>query len=819
VKAESKFEALARQEVPAADFVPYTSHVSPEVIRTRDGEYVRTWRLDGITFEACDPVDILLAHNSFNEFVRALPGGQCHLWTHRIRRRVSDRLSTDYENDFCRDLAHRYYDSFNGYRMMSNELYLSLVWQSPGARPGLLSALAGATPTLKERLDEEAQAVKRMAEFAHSVRAALKRYGPTPLTCVDADGKPVDAVLLRNPDEPIFSELLQVFGYLTNGIWTKYAVGSVPLREVLPITKLLFSGDKLEIRGLTSTRYAALLDVKDYPDVSEPGMLDPLLYEGAEYIETQSFSVMTRNDAQAALRRQERQLIASGDVAASQIAAMPIAKDRLANGDFVMGEYHYSLAVLADSPQALDQHVANLGELLKEASLQAVLIDLVADAAWFAQLPANRRLRARTATLTSRNFCGLASLHNFATGKRDGNPWGEAVAILKTPSGQPFFFNFHATRDDEDSTDKKTPASTTIIGATGQGKTAFEAAMLAFSQKYGVTSVVLDRDRGMDIFVRALGGTYRHFEQGKPTGMNPFQLEPTEANILYWERFVRQLLGTSGALTDADERSISAAVRTIAGFSDPRLRRLSGLRQNLGNDALAKRLSKWCAGDRFGWVFDNPVDEIRFDQGRLFGFDDSELIKDPELAGPVTSYLLQATDRLMDGRRFSYVVAEAWERLGDPLFRQFATEKQKTGRKANAFGIFDTQSPSDMLQVPNSKTMVEQSATLVFLANPKADRDDYVGGYKTTDAEFEIIKSLPDGGRMMLVKQGHRSAVVSFDLSGMDDVLDIVSSTEDNVRLLDEIRAEVGDDPAAWRPVLAARTAHRRAHMAARRGA
>jgi type IV secretion system protein VirB4 len=812
MNAPVTFAELARMEVPLADYVPYSSHISPEVIRTRDGEYLRSWRLEGIPFEARDPLDILSAHNGFNEFVRTLPGGQCRLWVHRLRRRVSDALSTGYDDAFCAEFATRYYGSFSGYRMMANELYLTLVWQPPGSRPGLLSVLAGAVPTLQERLDEQAQGIKRMGEFAQAVRAGLKRYGPTPLTCVDAEGQPVDAQSLVSGADVVYSEPLQFFGYLLNGTWERMPLAPMPLRELLPTSKLFFAGEKLEIRTRTATRYAAVVDIKSYPDQSEPGVLDEILYEDAEYIETQSFSVLARADAQDALKRQYRQLIASGDVAASQIAAMPMAQDQLANGDFVMGEYHYTLSLLGDTPLAVDRHIADVSEKLNAAGFQTALVDLVADAAWFAQLPANARWRPRTANLTSRNFCGLSALHNFATGKRDGNPWGEAVTILKTPSGQPYYFNFHASRVDEDATDKKTPANTTLIGATGQGKTVVELALLALSQKFGISAVCFDRDRGMEIAVRAMRGTYRRFEHGKPTGMNPMQLEPTEANILYWDRFVRQLIGTSGALTALEEEAITQAVRTVAGFSDRRLRRLSAVKQNLGNDNLQRRLAKWCAGDRMGWVFDNPTDEIQFGKGTLFGFDDTELVKDAELAGPVTSYLLQATDRLMDGRRFIYVVAEAWERLGDPLFMQFATAKQKTSRKLNAFGVFDTQSPSDMLKAANAKTMVEQSATQIYLANPKADRADYVEGFKLTDAEFDIVANLPDGGRLMLVKQGHQSAIATLDLGGMDDLLDILSTSEDNVRLLDEIRSEVGNDPAVWRPMLHERIAHRRAH-------
>ena len=46
------------------------------------------------------------------------------------------------------------------------------------------------------------------------------------------------------------------------------------------------------------------------------------------------------------------------------------------------------------------------------------------------------------------------------------------------------------------------------------------------------------------------------------------------------------------------------------------------------------------------------------------------------------------------------------------------------------------------------------------------------------------------------------SVVARLDLTGERDLLTILSGRERTVRLLDAIRAEEGDDPAAWIPRL-----------------
>ncbi|MFX1671613.1 VirB4 family type IV secretion/conjugal transfer ATPase [Paraburkholderia sp. A2WS-5] len=833
MRAHPQLIGLAAREVALAEFVPYSSHVSEHVIRTREGDYLRVWRLAGIAFEATDPADILVRHEGFNQLVRSLPGGHIGLWSHRLRRRVTDGFTTPYANAFCQEIATRYYASFAGYRMMANELYLTVVYRPHRTRLArLFSQAARRTPEdIRRELHE---ALKAMAAIAAQLESSLKPWEPVALGVYtrplpasapgDLPGaqRPVhdcvqDCVRDGVHDCVRYSEALEFLGYLVNAAWEPVPVPAGRIADALPTSRLFFHTEKLEIRTPEATRYAALLDLKDYPEHTEPGILNGLLYGEFEYIETQSFTILDRPSAKEALERQRNQLIAAEDVAVSQIEAMDQALNDLVNGDFVLGEYHYSLAVLGARPDEVARHVATARTKLADAGFQTALIDLVADAAWFAQLPGNWRFRAREAKLTSRNFCALASLHNFATGKREGNPWGEAITIVKTPSSQPLYLNFHATPGKKASTDEKALANTQIIGQAGAGKTVLELFLLAMSMKYGLTGVVYDKDRGTEIAIRAMGGRYTVLRRGVPTGLNPFQLEPSASVLDFWERLVRRLVDTGTLLSAKDELDISRAVREVARMARP-LRRLSMVRQllpNVGENSLHARLTKWCAGGRLGWVLDNPADTLDFSQNHLFGFDDTELLDDPEVSTPVTMYLLHLTESLIDGRRFVYVMTEFWKRLADPVFTDFAKNKQKTIRKQNGLGIFDTQSPADVLRSDIARALIEQTATFFFLPNPRADYDDYVRGFKLTEAEFNIVRSLGENSRLFLVKQGHRSAIGRLDLAGLGDVLDVLSATTDNVELLERIRAQMGDDPAVWLPEFHAQLARRRAVQSA----
>jgi hypothetical protein len=190
----------------------------------------------------------------------------------------------------------------------------------------------------------------------------------------------------------------------------------------------------------------------------------------------------------------------------------------------------------------------------------------------------------------------------------------------------------------------------------------------------------------------------------------------------------------------------------------------------------------------------------------VIGFDTTEFLDLPEVRTPVMMYLLQVMEELVNGERLIYVISEFWKALDHEIFSDFAKQKQKTIRKQNGLGIFDTQSPSDVLRHPIGRTMVEQSVTKIFLANPEAVREEYVDGFGLSEAEFDIVRSLgAQGGRRFLVKQGHASAICELDLAGTRRLHHRALGDHRQRALLDGIRERHGDDPFQWLPVAAAR--------------
>ncbi|KAF1716639.1 VirB4 family type IV secretion/conjugal transfer ATPase [Pseudoxanthomonas wuyuanensis] len=771
-------------DVPISEFIPLSSHVSPSVVKTRGGDFLLVWHLGGLPFVGREEWEIEHRHNTFNRMLQTLRAPDfvnVAFWVHDVRRRRGIRTKSEFEHTFNQQLSDAYFSSLSSQKIMQNDLYLTMLYRPVVDGKRFVERSADAA-----RLQaEQDQAVAKLQELAGNVEAVLKDYSPYRLGMYEAS------------NGIVFSETLEFFGYLLNRIDEPVPVLSAPVYDYLPVSRHMFSaktGDFIINTPNGVNHFGAILNIKEYTDGTYPGILNGLKYLDFEYVITHSFSPMGRQDALKVLDRTKGMMISSGDKAVSQIVELDYAMDQLASGNFVLGEYHFALSLYADSQEKLSQNIAAARAELSNAGFVSAKEDLAVSASFYSQLPGNWKYRTRLANVSSLNFLGLSPLHNFASGKKENNPWGECVTTLQTTNGQPYYFNFHATHPAENSLGEKAIANTMVIGKSGTGKTALINFLLSQVQKLKPSPTIFffDKDRGAEIFVRACGGNYMALESGQPTGFNPFHCERNEANVQFLADLIKVLAGKP-SYTSREEEDIFRAVENMLD-TPMRLRNMTNFQKslpNMGDDGLFARMRRWTAGNSFGWVFDNPVDTIDLSKANIVGFDYTDIIDNPEVRVPVINYLLHRLEALIDGRPLIYVMDEFWKILdGKGGLKEFAKNKQKTIRKQNGLGIFATQSPEDALASDISAALIEQTATLILLPNPNASRDDYINGLKLTEAEYQVVVGLDERSRCFMVKQGHASTVCQLNLRGLDDALAVISASTDNIEIMHEVLAE-----------------------------
>jgi type IV secretion system protein VirB4 len=807
--------AQSRREASPIERIPYAAHVSPMLIRTESGDYVQVMRLAGGSFECEDDETLNSWHERLNVLWRNIASPQVALWTHLIRRR--EKIQKVHRGDnFASGLEHRYRDQLSRRRLLVNDLYLSCVYRpTAGLATGLASRVLKRTRP-EELALELADALDASEKLREAVRVSLARYEPEMLSVYERAGR-------------VYSGPLNLFSALINSDFAEVPLPRAPVNQVLAVSRVSFGTEALEYRLPSGTRSGAILGIKEYPTPTQVGMFSALLSAPFPLVITQSFGFISKPSAQSLLQRQFNRMVNAGDFAISQAEELKDALDALTSNEFVMGDHHFSLQVLTDEPdpwaevnlgadtedarerrgRALNDCIALARARLADCGMTVAREDMALEAAFWAQLPGNFSLRPRKAPVTSRNFAAMVPFHNYPAGRATGNHWGDALTVLVTSARSPYHFSLHASDPtDPEGGSRKDTGHTLICGPTGSGKTVFIGFLVALLKHRGVSQVVFDKDRGLEILVRALGGAYCPLKNGEPTGFNPLKLPPTPLNVEFLKAWLRVLVRpASGMLTVRQQADLDQALKgTLAlELSARRLSRLLEFLDATDVEGLHARLSPWCAsadGD-YAWVFDNVEDSIVpwLSGNALVGFDVTDFLDHPLSRTPVTLYLFHLVRQLLDGRRLVCWMDEFWRLLADPAFENFAKDGPKTWRKLNGVMALATQSASDVLESPISRTLIEQTPTKVFFPNADGNAADYRDGFGLTEREFRLIKDeLEPGSRRFLVKQGHQSVVCELDLKGFDQELAVISGRRANLDLAHAAIQRWGADPAHWLP-------------------
>lgn len=778
--------AIAREREPDT-YVPYLGHAAPGVILLDDGGLLAILHLAGIAWETADPDELNARHAQRNILLRNIASDRLVLATHVVRTMADarDYPASPCRSGFARELDEAYRARVFANRLYQNDLYLSVLLRPSQAAGKRVSGWLSPRRRGDTRRGARSADLDRIEGIIATLLADLHVYEPRRLA-------------LRAAGGALFSELAEALRFVLTGDRMPVPLVSGHLGGAVYTDRVIVGREAIEIRGAGGSTYAAGFGLREYPATTWPGMFDAVLVAPYRCVLTQSFGFLGKQDAQDIMTRKQNQMAAAGDKAASQTAALSEAADLLQSNAFVMGDHHLTLVVYADTLPALGDVAARARRDLAESGAVVVREDLALEAAYWAQLPGNMRLRIRPGAISSRNFAAMASLHNYPPGSARGH-WGEPLTLFRTTGGTPYRFHLHAP------TGTVTDLGNIFVaGPAGSGKTTLVLFLLAAAERQEAQVVFFDKDRGGEILARALGGTYLVLPSGAPSGLAPLRaLSNSPADLAFLKRFVTTLIDPAGgSLSPEAERRLEQGIGALMRLPAEH-RSLGELRAFLGQadaEGPGARLEKWCAGRAFGWVFDNDEDSVSLD-ATFLGFDMTAVLDDPVTRGPVMAYLFHRVEALVDGRRLVVAIDEFWKALADQGFRDLVNDKLKTIRKLNGAVILATQSPADALRSPIAHSIIEQCPTQVLLPNDRADPADYRDGLKLTEPEFLAVREdLTTGGRRFLLKQGSVSVACELDLTGLDDLVAVLSGRARTVRLMERLIEAHGPAPEAWLP-------------------
>ncbi len=786
-------ESVAKKEKPVAHFIPYKCHWNNNTILTKNNELLQVIKIGGFSFETADDEDLDIRKNVRNSLLKNMASGNIAIYFHTVRRRkavVTNNKNNSFDptvkvpNDFITYLSNEWRKKHSSSESFFNELYISLLFKPDKAGAAIVEYIF---KKLQQKSDKSVWE-NDMREMYENLQEMTTRVLNT--------FRDYDANLLqvRKTKNGYYCEIMEFLGSLVNcGQSMPMIAPRASIDEYIATHRLFFGSKSIEARGPSGRKYAGIVSVLEYGPSTSAGIFDGFLQMPFEFIMTQSFVFSNRTVAINKMQLQQNRMIQAQDKAVSQIAEISKALDMAVSGDIGFGEHHFSLLCIDDDLKSLENILSMASVELSNCGLQPVREKVNMEPSYWGQLPGNMNYIIRKSTINTLNMAGFASMHNYPLGKVHGNHWGEYVTILDTTSGTPFYFNFHV-RD---------VGHTLIIGPTGAGKTVLMNFLCAQAQKFRPRMFFFDKDRGAEIFIRALGGIYTLIDPGQKCDFNPLQLPDNGHNRTFLLEWLKTLVTSNNETLSAED--IKLLTQAIEGSfrlekKDRRLRNIVPFLGIDGPGTLAGRIAMWHGKGSHSKIFDNEEDNIDLQKARVFGFEMAELLKDPISLSPVLLYIFHRINISLDGSQTMIVLDEAWALIDNPVFAPKIKDWLKVLRKLNTFVIFATQSVEDAAKSRISDTLIQQTATQIFLPNLKAT-DIYRTAFMLSQREYVLIKTTDPASRYFLIKQGVNAVIAKVSLNGMNNIINVLSGRAETVALLDKIRKEHGENPERWLPV------------------
>ncbi len=783
-----KHKFLIGNEVHAARLLGMKHHIDDNTILLEDGSLMQVIQVDGFPFETADDEELEVHKQIRNSLLRGIATSEFSLSIHLVRRK-QDILQDGFGSRKLRltfaDYVNRTWNhKISSKKSYVNKWYISVIRKTK--KQGLIFAVGALIKTVTQGVSDKAwemdtkDALSQLKDITKRIVATFRSMNARILEMKEVNGN-----LISEP-MTFLTEIVNI------GVSQPVLATYEDIAHYIPQQRLCFKDRLIEVRTHDRKLYAGIVSLKEYGQSTSAGMLDRFLQLPIEFTMTQSFAFQDRRLAIARMSLQQKRMIASEDKAVSEVISIGKALDDATSGRIGFGTHHLTVMCYQDDRRSLENTLAMVATELSNCGLYTMRETVNLEAAYWAQVPGNDQFIARKATINTMNLSGFASMHNYPIGKKTGNHWGEAITVMETASGTPYYFNFHV-RD---------IGHTTIIGPTGAGKTTIMGFLLAQSLKVpNLKLFIFDKDFGMKIFVKAVGGKHSTLDSRSKSGFNPCQLPDTTENRNFLTQWMSELAKaqTKERLSAEEIQMINRAVEGNYKLkhADRRLANIASFFGIGGPDSLSGRMQMWHSGGSYSAIFDNEIDEVDFSKNSVFGFEMGQIIGDDICMIPVLFYIFHRIYCSLKGDPALVVLDEAWALIDNDFFAPMLKNWLKTFRKLNAAVICATQSVEDASKSQISDTLIQQSATQIFLPNMKAT-DVYKAVFMLSNREFDCVKHSDPSSRFFLVKQETRAVVARVDLSGMNDIINILSGRAETVQILDEICEEVGDDPAAW---------------------
>jgi type IV secretion system protein VirB4 len=571
------------------DFVPVACHYDKNTLLTKNGELLQTIEINGIHSEKISKDLFSLRAVVRKSIAESINCTKFAFWIHTIRRKANLDDPKDYPSFFPANVHDIWRRKNYWHDKFVNRLYITIVHDAPELKLKSFNSIVNSLfPKTIANFEEKffSMAVTELNNTVDSMLEGLSSFGAEKLG-------------IRFEGEECFSDPMFLYRRIMQLNEENCPVPISDISKSLASHNYTVGSDKIEVVGESGKKFAAMMSIKEYQEVSAEA-IDRFLQIPVEMVATEVFYFVDKKEVAPKFEHQNYILGISGDEDLKKMKGIDKIFDENQTGARFCHQ-QISFMVMGNDLKTLDNQVSQASETLSRIGIVHVREDINLEKTFWAQLPANFSFLSRMKPAILENVAALASLHNFPTGHQYSR-WGRAVTLLRTEKGTPYFMNFH---------DEKDQSTTCIFGEAKSGKTTLLNFLLSESDKFQPTTIYITDDMDSGIYTKARGG--RWFQRAQKI-VNPLMcLDNAENREFIFEFFkiitkhyfdpmgekelgLLKLLSANIFDTPLNERSIAQIFSTVS-------------ESKKGGKELMKRIADYIEGGKYYGVFedDKPI--------------------------------------------------------------------------------------------------------------------------------------------------------------------------------------------------------------------
>ena len=768
--------AMAFKESPIAGHLPFMSAIEDDIIMTRDGDLIASVLVDGLNSLNTEDEDIDFLRRAIADLT-GVQGPQFGFYVHKITIPDKSTVRRIDGAGFAAEVDKRWSSFLGDIGLVRRDIVFTICYRAKA-----VSKIPFLAQAMGKQFDEDVVKRKDMLNeamnYLQEVAGSLVRRR---LTVSSGEWLGLFARILGQEYSLIKAEKGQF------------------LSAAMTAFDIEFDNQTFTIVENGKRRFGTIFSIKTYPAETWSTMLDGLSLP-YDICVTNSFTPIRPNVIEERIKRIKRVMHSTDDAAKSLEAQLEEAADDVASGRQTFGDHHATVQIICDDLDELNVAASEIKRVGQDVGALMVRESFAARTAYFAQYPANYTYRARKAAISADNFASFAALHSISRGRpAEKSPWGTPISAFPTLGASAYKFNFH---QEGKVGEEPSPGHTLVLGVPGSGKTIGAAFLMAQARRVDARIFVFDKDLGLEMATRALGGSYSQVKIGEATGFNPLLSENGARGEGWLIDWLTSIFEREKKLTTTQRVGLQKAVKEFMN-ADDNLRHFNMLPKQLasiddGGD-LKARASEWASGGRYAWLFADNAQEAAINMSSdVVGIDMTEILDTDLERSALLAYLFRRIEVLVEDRKPTIIVLdEAWKLLDDEYFVKKLKDWLVTMRKKNCVVMMMTQTPTHLRDSKVGSIIIETSTTQVLFPNVRAKPQDY-NQFNLNLKEQEFLTNPAFGLRTALVRSAGDSVFLNVDLSALRELVPVLGGGEAGAQL---VPADWRTNPNFWKEV------------------